>query len=206
MPRITNGEPSGSVFRQIIVIFAASSLTDERYPEHRDLPRFREQDPPAGTQNVQRTGQDRRQPDGVHPGGADARRIARPRVAARASGTRQDDAREYHLQRNGGDPQDDLRAGARQARGSGRFADESQCRRRAFHRRNTPAQPDCRGVPVFGDGGLQDRHHAGQGAERPFDPDRVEPVHADRRYDSQRIADESVAGPVRDTVSPGILR
>ena len=42
MPRITNGEPSGSVFRQIIVIFAASSRTDERYPEHRDRPRFRD--------------------------------------------------------------------------------------------------------------------------------------------------------------------
>lgn len=56
-------------------------------------------------------------------------------------GTGQDDAREHHQQRDGGFAEDDLGPGARQAGRSGRSADEPRQRRRAVHRRDSPAQP-----------------------------------------------------------------
>lgn len=69
--------------------------------------------------------------------------------------------------------QSHLRPRSGQAGRSGGPADEPQSGRRALHRRNPPPEPHCRGVSLFGHGGLQDRHRARQGSFRPFDPDRT---------------------------------
>ena len=102
--------------------------------------------------------------------------------------------------------QSHLRPRSGQAGRSGGPADEPQSGRRALHRRNPPPEPHCRGVSLFGHGGLQDRHRARQGSFRPFDPNRTGALHAHRRHDAQRPADLAAARAFRHPVPFGVLR
>ena len=182
------------------------SLQHVNRTQHRERSRIRKQDTSAGVGNLLRAGQDRRQPPYFHQGGAHARRFARPRTAARPPGTGQDDPCQHHRQRNARAAARHIGSRAGQAGRPGRTADQPQPRRRAFHRRDTPPEPDRRGVPLLGDGGLQDRHRTRQRPFGTFDPDRAGAFHADRRHDPQRAAHIAPARTLWHPVPSGILR
>ena len=101
---------------------------------------------------------------GLHPGGARARRSARPCAVFRAAGPRQDHAGADRGARAGRQFPLHLGAGAGQGRRSGRHPHQSRAARRALHRRDPPPQSGGRGNSLSGDGGFRTRSRDRRGA------------------------------------------
>ena len=78
--------------------------------------------------------------------------------------------------------------------------------RRALHRRDPPAQPRRRGDPLPGARGLPARHHRRPGPGGADADARPAAVHAGRRDDAHRPADDAAARPLRDDLPARLLR
>src|SRR5471032_1847199 len=92
------------------------------------------------------------------------------------------------------------------ARRPGRHPHQPRSERRAVHRRDPPPLAGGRGNPLSGAGRLPDRHHDRRrpgGAVRQAGPAAV---HAGRRHDARRHADQSAARPLRHRRPPGVLQ
>ena len=83
-----------------------------------------------------------------------ARRAARPHALLRPARAGQDHARHADGAGNGRAASHVLRAGAREAGRPGRAAHHARPRRHPVHRRDPPAPPGARGVPLSRHGGL----------------------------------------------------
>lgn len=70
---------------------------------------------------------------------------------------------------------------------------------------NPPSLASCRGVSLFGDGGLPHRHHDRQGTFGKKHPDRSEPFHAGGRYNQKRTAHSPSPCPFRHQSPSGVL-
>ena len=78
--------------------------------------------------------------------------------------------------------------------------------RRALRRRDPPAEPRGRGDPLPGARGLPARHRRRPGAGGADAHARPAAVHARRRDDAHRPADDAAARPLRDDVPARLLR
>ena len=142
----------------------------------------------------------------LHRGGAEARRGARPRAAVRPAGPGQDHAVAHHRPRAGRQPAADVRAGARAPGRPRRDPHQPRAARRAVHRRDPPPVAGRRGNPLPGAGGFPDRHHDRRrpgGAQRQA---RSAAVHAGRRDDARRHADQPAARPLRHRRAARVLQ
>ncbi len=77
---------------------------------------------------------------------------------------------------------------------------------RPLRRRDPPDQPLDRGDPLPGARGLPARHHRRPGPRRADAHARPAAVHARRRDDADRPADDAAARPLRDDVPARLLR
>ena len=151
----------------------------------------------AVARRVHRPGGGARQPESVRRGRQGPRRGARPCALRRPAGTRQDDAGADHGARARRQFPLDLGAGHRQGRRSRGTAHQPRGPRRPLHRRDPPAQSGGRGNPLSGDGGLPARPDHRRGAGGAFGQDRPGQIHAGRRDDAARPADQPAARPFR---------
>ena len=112
----------------------------------------------------------------------------------------------HHRQRARREPAPDLGAGAREARGPRGAPDQPRDARRALHRRDPSPLAGGRGDPLSGAGGLPDRHHDRRGPGGALDQARPAAVHADRRDDARRHADQPAARPLRHRRAARVLQ
>ena len=99
----------------------------------------------------------------------------------------------------------DRRPDHRKSGRSGRPADKSRRRRRAFYRRDTPAEPGDRRDPLPGDGRLQSRPDDRPGHGRSVDQAGAAEIYAGRGDDPARADNRTLAREVRDNLSPRFL-
>ena len=89
---------------------------------------------------------------------------------------------------------------------SGGDPDQPRRARRALHRRDPPAEPGGGGDPLPGARGLPARPRHRRGAGGAHGADRAAAVHAGRRDDAARAADDAAARPVRHPDPARVLR
>ena len=159
----------------------------------------------ARARRVRRAGKDPRPALDLHRGDAQAQGSARPRAPVRSAGTRQDDAVAHHRARARRQPAPDVGAGAGARRRPRGAAHQPRAQRRSVHRRDPPAVARRRGDPVSRARGLPDRHHDRRGPGGAQREARPAAVHAGRRDDPRRNADQSAARPLRDRRAARVL-
>ena len=135
-----------------------------------------------------------------------AQRPGRSSPVQRAARARQDHPRADRRDRDGGGlPADDRPCAGAPLRPRG-DPDQPRRRRRAVRRRDPPHAPGGRGGTLPGARGLQPRRGARQGPDRPLDPARPAPVHADRRDHATRTHHAAPARAVRVQPQARLLR
>ena len=118
-----------------------------------------------------------------------AGRGARSRAVVRPAGAGKDDAGLRDRERAGRADPADGRPGDREAGRPRGDPHEPAGARGALHRRSPPDEPDDRGDPLSGDGGLRARHHDRAGPERALGEGAGAALHAHRRHDPDGPAD-----------------
>ena len=161
---------------------------------------------PAHAQRVHRAGSRPREPAGLDPGRAAARRGARSRAALRPARPRQDDAGARHRATSWACRCAHRRPGAREARRPRRHPDQPQAARGAVHRRDPPHVAGDRGDPLPGAGGLRARSRDRPGPGRALGEGAAAAVHAGRRDDPHRAPHRAAAQPLRHRPPPRLLR